>query len=67
MIKMIRLFQAKGNLAWEKYLNLRGQTIEKVPLNSPEWHSNNSACARLKAESDTWAKAAELLRKEQVK
>ena len=70
MNRMIRLFQAKSNVAFEKYLKIRRETVAGDPrpvlLDSPEWRSGVIEAARFKVESDTWAKAAELLRKEEL-
>lgn len=64
MNRMIRLFQVKSNAAFEKYLlerkKLRPLPVEDFPA------IQDVAVAVLKCESDIWAKAAELLRKEEL-
>lgn len=71
MNRMIRLFQAKSNLAFEKYLKVRREAVDPkeppVLLDSPEWRDRVIEGAKFKLESDIWAKAAELLRNEEIK
>lgn len=76
MNRMIKLFQQKSNRKFDEYLlakkkslsegvpNNRGDTIKTPPLPYPSIH--DIVCSVLKAESDCWAKAADLLRKEEL-
>lgn len=66
MNRMIRLFQNRSDLAYERMLKNRGECIGKFELNSPEWNAAVMRGAGLLAESQTWSKAAELLRKEEL-
>ena len=70
MNRMIKLFNQKGMAAFEKYLKVRQEAVAQgeppVVLDSPEWRSRVIDGAKLKTESDTWLKAAELLRKEEL-
>lgn len=59
MSRLIKLFQSKSNQAFEKYL-LERKKIREYP------DVQSIVVGVLKAESDTWAKAAELLRKEEI-
>lgn len=67
LMKLIRLFQAKSNIAWEKYLIEKGNAVERHPIESAEWKAAVMRSTIFKTESETWAKAAELLKKEQTK
>jgi hypothetical protein len=61
---MIRLFQQKGMQAFDRYLIAKRSSEASSPptlVDSPE-----ATAAKLKVESDTWMKAAELLRKEEA-
>lgn len=66
MNRMIRLFQNRSDLAYERYLKNRSEAIGKHELNSPEWSAAVMRGASLLSESQTWSKAAELLRKEEL-
>jgi hypothetical protein len=66
MNRMIRLFQQRSDLAYEKYLRNRAECIAKLTIDTPEWSAAVMRGASLDAEFRTWAKAAELLRKEEL-
>jgi hypothetical protein len=66
MNRMIRLFQNRSDLAYERYLKNRNEAVGRFTLNSPEWSAAVMRGAGLLAESQTWSKAAELLRKEEL-
>jgi hypothetical protein len=68
MNRMIKLFQQKSDQFYEKYLVNRETIVTShgVDLNSPEWQAAVTRGADLKARFETWAKAAELLRKEEL-
>jgi hypothetical protein len=65
MNRMIKLFQAKSDLAFEKYL-LNRQGINPVAVGSPEWNAAVNRGFALDAETKTWQRAADLLRKEEL-
>ena len=65
MNRLIRLFQARSDLAYEKFLKNREEAC-KLDLNSPAWSAAVMRGAHLQSESDTWRKAADLLRKEEL-
>lgn len=67
MNRMIKLFQQRSDQAYEKYL-LNRATIgsPSCTINSPEWQAAVTRGAALNAEYNTWSKAAELLRKEEL-
>jgi hypothetical protein len=68
--RLTKLFQQKSNRAFDQYLLARKKSLSEG-AQRPEPHElyptiKDMACAVLKCESDTWAKAAELLRKEEL-
>jgi hypothetical protein len=65
MNRMIKLFSSKANLEYEKYL-LNRQKIKGVEINSGEWQTIVARGFDLKARYETWTRAAELLRKEEL-
>jgi hypothetical protein len=65
MNRMIRLFQQKSNKRFEEYLLAKRKTPSET--SGEEYPTiQDVLCATLKVESDTWAKAAELLRREET-
>ena len=64
MNRMIRLFQNRSDLAYERYLKNRSEAITRHSLNSPEWQAAVMRGAELRGEYQTWTKAAELLRED---
>jgi hypothetical protein len=80
MNRMTKLFQQKANRAFDQYLLCKKKSVSdlitEVPVVKESFAAAQAnanypgildvAAAVLKAESDTWAKAAELLRKEEM-
>jgi hypothetical protein len=69
MNRMIKLFQQRSDQAYEKYLANRKLLVEANPsvkMDSPEWTAAVVRGADLKGRYETWAKAADLLRKEEL-
>lgn len=71
MNRMIKLFQQKSNRKFDEYLLAKKKSLSQDagPLAgnpAPYPTIKDIICATLKAESDCWAKAAELLRKEEL-
>jgi hypothetical protein len=72
MNRLTKLFQQKSNRKFDEYLLAKKKSLSiEVPSNLPgvigsEYQLQQVLCAVLKAESDTWAKAAELLRQEEL-
>jgi hypothetical protein len=74
MNRMIKLFQQKSNKAFDDYLlakrkslSLAAEHVAATVGSDPPWPNiQDLTCAVLKAESDIWARAAELLRKEEL-
>jgi hypothetical protein len=66
MNRMIRLFQQRSDLAYEKYLRNRAGCIARFTIDTPEWKAAVMRGAALDTEFRIWAKAAELLRKEEL-
>lgn len=66
MNRMIRLFQTKSNVAFEKYVQNRDNAIKQARIDTPEWNAAVQRGSSLKAEYETWQKAADLLRKEEL-
>lgn len=65
--RMIKYFQQRSDQEYEKYLLNRQQIASAdCPINSPEWLAAVNRGFDLKARFETWAKAAELLRKEEL-
>jgi hypothetical protein len=77
--RMIKLFQQKSNRKFDEYLLCKRKSLSEYVKDLPVSQAAKDAksvatypsiqdvmCAVLKAESDTWAKAAELLRKEEL-
>lgn len=67
MNRMIKYFQQRSDQDYERYL-LNRQSIGSPDkqMNSPEWQAAVVRGAELKGKFETWAKAAELLRKEEL-
>lgn len=65
MNRMIKLFQQKSNRKFDEYLAAKKRLENSNPPPTAEGLSA-AICSVLKTESDTWAKAAELLRKEEL-
>jgi hypothetical protein len=65
---MIKLFQQKSNKKFDDYLLARKKSLSAEVTASAPGYPNfaDILCATLKAESEVWAKAAELLRKEEL-
>jgi hypothetical protein len=66
---MIKLFQQRSDQFYDRYLENRKKLVEGNPavkMDSPEWQAAVVRGADLKARQETWAKAAELLRKEEL-
>jgi len=61
---MIKLFQQRSDQAYEKYLLKRAKVVE--PIDSREWNAAVVEGAKLFEQYRIWAKAAELLRKEEL-
>lgn len=74
MNRMIKLFQAKADVAYEKYLNERRKVTAETPkdlttqpaIGSTAWNISVVEAAKFLTQYDTWSKAAELLRKEEL-
>jgi hypothetical protein len=70
MNRMIKLFQQKSNRAFDQYLLAKKKTLAVIAVASPPPPTyptiQDVACAVFKCESDIWAKAAEILRKEEL-
>ena len=70
MNRMTKLFQQKSNRKFDEYLLAKRKSLStqmEVDLMSENYPNiKDLTCAVLKAESETWAKAAELLRKEEL-
>ena len=66
MNRLIKLYQAKANLAYDRYLLNRQRIGHVKELNSPEWNEIVLTGAKLLAEANTWQAAASLLRKEEL-
>lgn len=66
MNRLIRLFQARSDLAYERYLKNRNEAVARAQMDSPEWQAAVMRGNALLTESHTWSKAAELLRKEEL-
>jgi len=67
MNRMIKLFQQRSDQAYEKYLLNRAKVVEgKLPIDSHEWDDAVVEGAKLFEQYRIWAKAAELLRKEEL-
>ncbi len=67
MNRMIKLFQQRSDQAYDKYLGVRNKLIKsQAPINGPEWHDATVEGAKLFEQYRIWAKAAELLRKEEI-
>ena len=67
MTRLIKLFQAKANLAYDKYLAERERAAREIKeLNGPEWQASIIKAAKLLAEANPWQSAAGLLRKEEL-
>lgn len=65
MNRLTKLFQQKSNRKFDEYLLAKKKSLsEEIPAR--DIHLSQTLCAVLKAESDTWAKAAELLRQEEL-
>lgn len=67
MNRMIKYFQQRSDQDYERYLlNRQSITSPDKQMNSPEWLAAVTRGAELKGKFETWAKAAELLRKEEL-
>lgn len=68
MNRMIKYFQQRSDQEYEKYILNRQAitTTARDTVNSPEWQAAVNRGFDLKARFETWAKAAELLRKEEL-
>jgi hypothetical protein len=69
MNRITKLFQQKSNRAFDLYLLEKKKSLSTPGLPggvAPYPSIRDVAIAVLKCESDTWAKAAELLRKEEL-
>lgn len=71
MNRLTKLFQQKSNKKFDEYLLAKRKSLsEAVPplsqAKAPYPTLQDLAVSVLKAESETWAKAAELLRKEEL-
>jgi hypothetical protein len=69
MNRMTKLFQQKSNRKFDEYLLAKKKTLSEGTVGKPAaaWPTiQDITVAVLKAESETWAKAAELLRKEEL-
>jgi hypothetical protein len=68
MNRMIKLFQQRSDQAFEAFLKNRNDCIEssQIRFDSPEWQAAVNRGFDLKARAETWAKAAELLRKDAI-
>lgn len=69
MNRMTKLFQQKSNRKFDEYLLAKKKSLSGVIGTSPAMPYptiQDIVVAVLKAESETWAKAAELLRKEEL-
>lgn len=66
MHRLIKLFQQRSDQAYEQYVLNRNNALKTAKIDSPEWHAAVVRGADLKAKFETWAKAAELLRKEEI-
>jgi hypothetical protein len=64
MNRLTKLFQQKSNKKFDEYLLAKKKSLSDVPASAIPIHQ--TLCAVLKAESDTWAKAAEFLRREEL-
>lgn len=70
MNRMTKLFQQKSNRKFDEYLlakkkSLSGE-VPVPPLAKAYPTLQDLVCAVLKAESETWARAADLMRKEEL-
>jgi hypothetical protein len=66
MNRLIKLFQAKANGAWDKYLEERRATTSKEEINSPAWQLSIVIATKWKTQAETWEHAAKLLRQEEL-
>jgi hypothetical protein len=70
MNRMIKLFQQKSNRKFDEYLLAKKKSLSEGVTRPPPSEIfptiKDITCAVLKAESEVWAKAAELLRKEEM-
>ena len=68
MNRMTKLFQQKSNRKFDEYLLAKRKTLSDIPVAAGERYPtiHDVACAVLKAESETWARAADLMRKEEL-
>ena len=66
MNRMIKLFQQKSNKKFDEYLLAKKNAVTHPENFADAFPLPQVLCAVLKAESDVWAKAAELLRKEEL-
>jgi hypothetical protein len=72
MNRMTKLFQQKSNRKFDEYLLAKKKSLSSpgIPgapgVTSAYPTLNDVICAVLKAESETWAAAAALLRKEEL-
>ncbi len=64
MNRLIKVFQQKSNRKLNEYLLAKKKSLSpEVP---DALNGQKTLCAVLKVESDTWAKAADLLRQEEL-
>lgn len=66
MNRMVKLFQSKANIEYEKYLQTRAQVDKVEFLAGDEWQQLVLKGAKHLAAAETWQRAAELLRKEEL-
>ena len=64
MNRMIKLFQQKSDRKFQEAMLLKAKAVGQPAHDFPSIH--DIAFAVSKAEADTWSKAAELLRKEEL-
>jgi hypothetical protein len=65
MNTLIRLFQLKADNALERFQVARRQAC-KLTIPSTEWNENVAEGIKAKTEAETWQKAADILRKEEL-
>lgn len=71
MNRMIKLFQQKSNRKFDEYLLAKKKSLSpeapQLAEGNKSWPTmRDILLSTLKAESDCWAKAADLLRKEEL-
>ena len=65
MNKLIRLFQLKADNALER-LQAARRLAGELTISSTGWNENVAEGIKAKAETETWQKAADILRKEEL-